>query len=92
MARDEATGLHAAYATAMDAYRRVDPEHRDSMFVGALCVELLRELGDPTCSYAVAGEFCGAPARWDASGRALCDVHAPIVDEARRRRGANRAG
>ena len=89
MARDEATGPHAAFTTAMDAYRRVDAERRDSMFIGALCVTLLRELGDPTCSYAVAGEFCGAPARGDASGRALCAEHAPIVDEARRRRGAS---
>lgn len=86
MARDDATGLHAAYTTAMDAYRRAGPEKRDSMFVGALCVELLRELGDPTCSYVAGGVACGKPARWDASGRALCPEHAGVVEAARRRR------
>ncbi len=87
MARDEATGPHAAFTTAMDAYRRVAEDQRDSMFIGELCVELLRELGDPTCSYVVAGVACGEPATWDRSGRALCSAHAPIVDAARRRRG-----
>ena len=87
MADDGATGPHAAYTTAMDAYRRVDPERRDSMFVGALCVELLRELGDPKCSYVVAGVKCRAAASWDATGRALCATHAAVVDAARRRRG-----
>jgi hypothetical protein len=86
MARDESTGLHAAYTSAMGAYLRADPERRDGMFVGALCVELLRALGDPTCSYVVAGVACGEAASWDASARALCAHHAPIVDAARHRR------
>lgn len=78
--------LISAYSLAMDAYLHTDPERRDGMFVGALCVELLRELGEPTCSFVVAGIACRAAAHWDASGRALCSQHASIVDARRRRR------
>lgn len=82
------TGLHSAYLVARDAYFYAPTDERDDMLIGALCLELLREIRDPKCTYVVGHQECGKPADWDATGRALCPEHMLVVGRQREGRAA----